>query len=221
MMQTLGHPINYLAPDVPPELPWVDVPLVKATPESLAGYGQLVDDYESYSIEIVTWPTQGWRKLDPETGNQGGTTQGIFEFWWEGEILYGHNQAVGDRYLLGWSTNPGNAQSQTTPESGHSQILLWHANYHPDGGQLFFPLENTPFVVPLALPGDDVKPEDFIAFYVEGHQGLYIHPNVWHEAVFPLADRAKFHDEQGKVHGRVSCNLAQEFGVFLSVPLIY
>ena len=36
--------------------------------------------------------------------------------------------------------------------------MLWHCNYHPDGGQLFFPLEARPFLVPLALPGDDVRP---------------------------------------------------------------
>jgi len=57
------------------------------------------------------------------------------------------------------------------------------------------------------------------AFYVEGGKGLYIHPNVWHEAVFPLAARASFYDEQGKVHARISCNIAKEFGVFLNVPL--
>ena len=101
----------------------------------------------------------------------------------------------------------------------HPRVLLWHANYHPDGGQLFFPLNGEAFVCPLALPGDDVKPEDFVAFYVDGGKGLYIHPNIWHEAVFPLAGRASFYDEQGKVHARVSCNIAAEFGVFLSVPL--
>ena len=36
------------------------------------------------------------------------------------------------------------------------RVLLWHMNYHPDGGQLFYPLENQPFVVPAALPGDDL-----------------------------------------------------------------
>lgn len=99
------------------------------------------------------------------------------------------------------------------------RVLLWHANYHPDGGQLFFPLVKTAFVVPLALPGDDVKPKDFVAFYVEENLGLYIHPNVWHEGVFPLAEKASFYDEQGKIHARVSCNIAQEFGVFLDIPL--
>ena len=166
---------------------------------------------------VRTWPSSGWRPIDPGTGDEGGTTSGTFEFWWEGEILRGKNHAVGDEYVLGWSTNPGSAS--TTSTTPPERVLLWHANYHPDGGQLFFPLDGQPFVAPLALPGDDVKPEHFVAFYVDGGRGLYIHPNVWHEGVFPLTDRARFYDEQGKVHARVSCNIANEFGVFLSIPL--
>ena len=173
---------EYLAPDVPRELPWHSVPLVRATAESLKGYGRLVDDRRDYPIEIVTWPVAGWRQCDPGTGNEGGTTHGQFDFWWEGDVLYGKNQAVGSQYLLGWSQNPGAANPSGAAQ--HSRVLLWHANYHPDGGH-----------------------------------GLYIHPNVWHEAVFPLAARASFYDEQGKVHARVSCNIAAEFGVFLAVPL--
>ena len=84
---------------------------------------------------------------------------------------------------------------------------------------MFFPLNGEVFVCPLALPGEDVRPEHFVAFYVDNGKGLYIHPNVWHEAVFPLVERAQFHDEQGKVHARISCNFATEFGVFLNVPL--
>jgi ureidoglycolate hydrolase len=60
----------------------------------------------------------------------------------------------------------------------------WHANYHPDGGPLFFPLDPRPFYVPLALPGDDVTPERFVCFRFDGRRGLYIHPNIWHEGVF-------------------------------------
>lgn len=217
------HPDNvvtadaYLAPDVPGVLPWHDVPLVAATPASLAGFGRLVDDHRDYPIEIVTWPVAGWRQCDPGTGTEGGTTYGNFDFWWQGDLLYGRNEAVGSHYLLGWSRNPRDANSGSRPE--RSRVLLWHANYHPDGGQLFFPLHGEAFVCPLARPGDDVKPSDFVAFYVDGGKGLYIHPNVWHEAVFPLTERARFYDEQGRVHARVSCNIAAEFGVFLSVPL--
>ena len=208
--------IDYLHPDIPDGLPWVDIPLVQATAETLEGYGRIVDEPDGHDIEIVTWPAQGWRPIDPETGNEGGTASGTFAFWWDGNVLYGKNEAVGDEYLLGWADNPPHT-SDTVEE--RQRVLLWHANYHPDGGQLFFPLDGTDFVAPLSLPGDDLSPEKFVAFYVDAGHGLYIHPNVWHEAVFPLTDRARFYDVQGKVHARVSCDIAKEFGVLLAVPL--
>jgi hypothetical protein len=34
-----------------------------------------------------------------------------------------------------------------------------------DGGQVFFPRDKDPFIALLALPGDDIKPENFVAFY--------------------------------------------------------
>jgi len=213
-------PGGYLAPDIADALPWHDVPLVRATERSLAGYGRLVDDWRNFPIEIVIWPKPGWRDIDPGTGNEGGTTSGVFDFWWEGETMYGRNAAVASNsYLLGWSRNPRDVKAAPAATPDRSRILLWHANYHPDGGQLFFPLDGESFVCPLALPGDDVRPEHFVAFLVDGGKGLYIHPNVWHEAVFPLSRSAQFHDVQGKVHARISCNFAQEFGVFLNVPL--
>jgi hypothetical protein len=215
----LQKKIDYLAPDVPDALPWHQIPLVNATPQSIKGYGELVADYRDFPIEIVTWPAQGWRPVDAGTGNEGGTTIGEFKFWWERDLLFGKNSAVNDQYLLGWAKNPCDAKREDSIVTPPEQILLWHANYHPDGGQLFFPLDGQPFIAPLALPGDDVKPDDFIAFYIPEGYGLYIHPNVWHEAVFPLTEQASFYDEQGRVHARVSCNFAREFGVFLAVPL--
>ena len=196
----------------------VEVPLVAATTDALAGIGRLVDDFESEPIEIVPWPAQGRRPVDPGTGDQGGTTDGVFEFWWRGEVFHGRNNAVNDTYVLGWCRDPRSA-SESAKSPDRSSILLRHANYHPDGGQLFYPLDGDPFVVPLAPAGDDVRPEDFIAYYFDGSQGLYIHPGVWHEAVFPLAEEARFFDRQGKVHARVSCRFDEEFGVYLSVPL--
>ena len=58
-----------------------------------------------------------------------------------------------------------------------------------------------------------------VALWCDGSRGLYIHPGIWHEGVFPCAGEQSFRDRQGKVHARVSCNFAREFGVFLSVPL--
>ena len=196
----------------------VDLALVEATAESLEGYGNLVADPDGQDIEIVRWPAQGRRPVDPDTGDEGGTTEGDFVFWWQGDVLYGRNEAVGDEYLLGWTCDPRHA-SRARVTVKRERILIRHANYHPDGGQLFFPLQPGPYVVPLALPGDDVRPEDFVAFWFDGSRGLYIHPNIWHEAVFPPADQARFYDRQGKVHARVSVQFDDEFDCLVSVPL--
>ena len=74
------------------------------------------------------------------------------------------------------------------------------------------------FVVPLALPRDDVTPERFVSFWCDGRRGLYIHPNIWHGAVVPLDDHAEFLDRQGRVHARVSVDFVKEFGCYLAVP---
>lgn len=213
--------INYLQPDVPASLPWYKPQTVVATNENLKGYGCLVgkEEYETFKIEIVRWPKVGGRPIDEGTGDQAGTKKGIFDFWWEGDVLFGRNNAVKDEYLLGWSKNPAEAVRGVEIHQAPERVLLWHANYHPDGGQLFFPIDGNAFVTPLALPGDDVTPEKFINFYFDGTHGLYIHPNVWHEGIFPIAGRAKFYDAQGSVHARVSVNFAKEFGVFLDTAL--
>lgn len=221
---------EYLDPELPDRLTVHKLRVVRATPESLEGYGRLVDDPKGFPVEIVAWPVPGWRALDPDTGIEAGTTTGIFRTWWEGDFLFGLNEAVGARdtapatgvaanhYLFGWSCDPRTAR-RDNPAPERSRVLLWHVNYHPDGGQLFFPLDGGAFLSPLALPGDDVAPGDFVAFHVDRGKGLYIHPGIWHEGVFPVAARGRFHDEQGRVHARVSCHLAREFGALLELPL--
>jgi hypothetical protein len=195
-----------------------DTALLAATDASLEGYGYLVDDPKSFHIEIVPWPAQGSRPIDPNTGDQGGVAEGLFEFSWQGETLYARNNAVGDSYLFGWSNWPEEATAEGNGGK-RDRALIWRANYHPDGGQLFFPLNGASFVVPLALPGDDVTPEKFVSFWCDGRRGLYLHPNVWHGAIVPHADEARFLDRQGRVHARVSVNFVKEFGCYLGAPL--
>ncbi|HEY6483508.1 MAG TPA: ureidoglycolate lyase [Steroidobacteraceae bacterium] len=194
-----------------------ETPLVMATAESLAGYGCVVEDPKTFPIEIVRWPAQGWRPIDPNSGDQGGVVEGVFEFCWKGETLYARNNAVGDSYLFGWSNWPEEAMSTSARQ--RERALIWRANYHPDGGQLFYPINGHRFVVPLALPGDDVTPEQFVTFWCDGRHGVYVHPNVWHGAIVPIDDEAELLDRQGRVHARVSVDFVKEFGCYLAAPL--
>ena len=208
---------DYLNPGLPPGLERVTMPVVDASAESLRGYGRLVDDPKDCAIEIVRWPQRGRRPIDDDTGDQGGTTEGVFVSEWRGDILYGRNEAVGGHYVLAYAEPPESAR--TDHARPPRRMMLWHANYHPDGGQLFFPLDRAPFLVPLALPGDDVTPASFVCFRFAGDRGLYIHPDVWHEGVFGVAGTQRFFDKQGAVHARVSVDFAREFGCLLEASV--
>ena len=90
---------NFSKPDLPSELEIIDVPLTLATDESLKGFGRIVHSRDEFTVEkknfeIVPWPVKGWRKLDPNTGDEAGTTEGDFDVHWEGDYFYGHNLAV-------------------------------------------------------------------------------------------------------------------------------
>jgi len=209
--------IDYLNPDLPADLRIVPMPVVDATAENLEGYGRLVKDPKECIVEITRWPSAGWRPVDSDTGDEAGTTEGIFVSEWKGDVLYGRNDAVGGHYILAYAEPPevADEKHQRDPQ----RMLLWHANYHPDGGQLFFPQQRQPFMVPLALPGDDIMPDKFVCFRFDGTQGLYIHPNIWHEGVFGVSGTQKFFDKQGAVHARVSVDFAREFSCLLEVRI--
>jgi hypothetical protein len=204
---------DYLNPGLAAGLRRVVMPVVDATDAALAGYGRLVSDPDECRVEIVRWPATGRRPVDDDSGDQAGTTQGVFTSEWQGDVLFGRNEAVGGHYVLAYATDP--TEADTSHARDPARMLLWHANYHPDGGQLFFPLEDVPYYVPLALPGDDVQPRQFVCFRCAGSAGLYVRPGVWHEGVFARRGRQRFFDQQGAVHARVSVDFAREFGCLL------
>ena len=195
-----------------------EVPSIKATAETFADFGRLEPSFENASVDIVTWPQPGLRPIDDGTGTGGGIAQGAFEFWWSGEIYRARNLAVDGDYVIGWFGDPATA----SPEAGgvnRSQILVCEANYHPDSSQTFFPRNRDSFVALLARPGDDVTPDDFVAFYCDGSFGITIKPGIWHQPVFPLLNNAVFDNKQGRVHACISCHFVAEFRCYLSVPL--
>lgn len=208
---------DYLDPKVPDGVRLLAVPRVAATPETVRGLGEIVRDPHAHRIEIVPWPVQGWRPLDAGTGDEGGTTEGVFACEWRDNRLFGRNEAVGGHYVIGFREPPAAVRPGVALRQ--DRVLLWHCNYHPDGGQLFWPLDGQPFVVPVAPPGDDLDPARFVALASDGTFGIYIHPGIWHEGVFPTRATGRFFDKQSRVHARVSCDLAAEHGLLLDVAL--
>lgn len=196
----------------------LEVPLVEATPKSFKDYGRIVTDYGKEKVLIETWPQPGWRRVEPGTGNEGGITEGDFVMRRQGDFMIARNHAVDGNYITGWFADPAFATAEGTSPN-YTRVLVREANYHPDGGQVFFPRDSAPFVALLALPGDGVHPDDFVAFYGDGSFGIQIFPNIWHQPVFPLGESATFNDKQGKVHACIGVDFVKEFGTYLSVPL--
>jgi ureidoglycolate lyase/seryl-tRNA synthetase len=225
-------PESFPAPTLPANLTIIDVKLEPATNESLKGLGGIVDDpneftTEKKTFEVAKWPLQGWRQLDLGTGDEAGTTEGDFHVWWQGNFFYGKNLAIATSnnfYLDGLGALPENAKHKVEEQPDY--IYLWMSDYHPDGGQLFWPHAPTPFVMCLgpASKGDDIKPEDMRAFLVPAGKGAYIHPGTWHNGFYVAPEHTKSGPvkcltRQGKVHARVSASWAHEFGKLLKVPL--
>src|SRR5260370_24806472 len=99
---------DYLRPDIPAGTRVHDVPLVRASRQSLKGFGEIVRDPKTHRIEIVTWPPKGWRKLDANTGNEGGTTEGVFACEWRGHQLGWGPDAVGHPLAVALPAAPPN-----------------------------------------------------------------------------------------------------------------
>ena len=182
------------------------VPLKHATQESLQGFGHLVKSFEEEEVKITTWPQKGWRPICPGTGCKGGIIEGDFPCFWKDDM------AVTGELVIG-------RLPKDVPYQDRTYILTREATYHPDGGQVFFPTNNSPFILLLALPGDDIELDDFVAFYFDGTCGVQIKADIWHQGVFCIEDNALYLNKQGKVRACVEVDTVKEFGKFLKVPL--
>ena len=193
-----------------------EVPLIRATEENFKPFGRLVYDYDTEDVWLVTWPQQGRRPIMEGSGRLGGIIDGDFLHQWMDNKIFASNEAVGYPPYPTGILPPGHDL-----KSRRSHVVVREVNHHPDGGQVFFPLQPlAPFVALLALPNEDVTPNDFVAFYFDGSCGLQILPSVWHQPMYPLADKQKFRTKQGAVHACVTFDSLTEFDVYLKVPLL-
>jgi len=184
-----------------------NIPIIPANNETFKQYGKLITDYNNEEVIIEKWPTTG-RPLVDGTGIGGGITEGEFIYRQVDNLFTAENKAVLGNYIIGITYDNGD------------HVLTREANYHPDGGQVFYSLDKKSFILVLALPGDDVKLEDFVGFYFDGHTGCQIFPNVWHQPVFPTDNgNGNFMTKQGKVHACVKIDFLEEFGKLLKIKL--
>jgi hypothetical protein len=187
---------------------FVDIPLVRASADSLKGLGEIVatEDYDTTQVIQVQWPTQGTRPVAQGTG-YGSVSEGLFNIWWEGDKCLAENQAVGGNYTV----------CQARRDASDQYCYTREANYHPDGGQIVCPSKDTidPFILVLGRPGDDIKPSDLIAFYCDGSFGVQILPGVWHQPVIPLNHSSSYRNKQGSIHACVVMDSIDETGVWI------
>ncbi len=196
------------------------LPLVEATVESLRGFGDIVTDFAAAEVMAVPWPLTGRRPMSPSvSGNEAGVTEGSFAIWADGGLLLAHNEAVERSYIIGWYDDPAEARQDVMPTRS-DRLYIYEANYHPDGGQIWYPRDGTPFVAVFAKPTDDVRPEDFVAFRFDGSFGLQILPSVWHQPAAPVGPRMTIDNKQGRVHACVDFDSLAEAGCYLEVPLV-
>lgn len=211
-------PDQYLDPAIAPALPWRDLPIVDGRDPSLVDLVIVAEgDPTDFEVPIVPWPVTGTRPLDPGTGVEGGTTEGAFTTVWEGQRLRARNAAVGGEYIIGLGSAPELLDART--DDRHEQILLWHLNHHPDGGQLFWSIDRRPFLVPVVPIGDSPDLDRAVVARSDGTFGLCVRPGVWHDGVYPESGDGNFRTRQGRVHARVSADVAREYRCLLRIPL--
>lgn len=183
-----------------------DVPIVRATKESLDGYGIFYadrDEYDQSPVIQVQWPRTTHRAVDVGTG-YGDVTSGPFTMTWIDGICYGRNEAVNGDYKVA--------------RYHDEYIYTREANYHPDSGQKIFSRGLGSFILYLAKPSVDPTPNDFIAFQFENYEGVQILPNVWHQPAIPLYPETKaicLDNSQGSIHACVIYDSVMESGIWL------
>jgi ureidoglycolate lyase len=96
----------------------------------------------------------------------------------------------------------GLAKVETAGETGIVNISLFTARVrpepisirmmerHPDGSQMFYPLQDRPWLVVVCA--DPYSADSYRAFRASGRQGVNYSRNVWHHPLLVLADGERF-----------------------------
>ncbi len=190
---------------------YYDVPLKKLNSQNVQGLGSVFTDLADVELELCQWPTLGKRSLIPGSG-YGSVIEEEFKVYWRGKTILsaGHQNARGG--VAG--------KVLVEPESNSQYALVHWLSAHLDAGEAFIPKNGEPSIFLVAPAKEDVRPEDFVAFYSDGSCGIYMHPGVWHTNPLTLSGQEVIYErKQGSIYATVDCVLAKECNTWLKIPL--
>lgn len=78
------------------------------------------------------------------------------------------------------------AQAATLPH----QVKVME--YHPLGSQLFYPCCDSPFLVLVAPPSENIQLDELALFITNGTQGVNYNKGTWHHYLMPLDKNSDF-----------------------------
>lgn len=74
----------------------------------------------------------------------------------------------------------------------YSPLSISSLENHPFGYQLFFPINDSPYIIIVAPSSPEPNIEKINAFYVPGNVGVVINKKVWHHSLISLRDEGSF-----------------------------
>ena len=190
---------------------YYDVPLKNLDSENVLGLGEVFTDLEDIDIELCRWPTQGKRPLVSK-GGYGSVIEEEFRVYWQGSTILsaGHQNARGGAA----------GKILVEPETNSKYAVVHWLSAHLDAGEAFIPKNGEPSIFLVAPPKDDVKPEDFVAFYSDGATGISFPPGTWHTSPLTLSqEEVVYKRKQGSIYATIDCFLVKEYNTCLKIPL--
>ena len=161
-----------------------------------AGYGSLVDDPHACKVEIVRWPAHGWRPVDEDSGDEGGTTQGRVR------------ERVARRHPVRSQRGRRRPLRPRVRGRAFARGRVARARARSDDAvALQLPSGRRPAVLsarraavlrPARAARRRRAAREFVCFRFDGKRGLYIHPNIWHEGVFARRGTQRFFDSRAR-----------------------
>ena len=210
--------IDYLRPDLPPGLRRVVMPVVDASPAALRGYGRLVDDPAECEVEIVRWPQRGTPADRRRHRRPGRHDRGRLRQRMAGRHPV-RPQRRRRRPLHPRLRRAARGRAHRPRRARRAGSCCGTRTTTPTAASCSSRSTRGRSSCRSRCPATTSRPSASSAFASTAAQGLYIHPDIWHEGVFGLAGTQRFFDKQGAVHARVSVDFAREFGCLLEAPI--